>query len=229
MRRFVALPVAIALAACGQSEPEPVPTPAPTVAQPRTLVAADLDLSTLGAKIVGPQGPEVETQLANANGLLGTMTSYVACPQGVAECNPAAMPDDTLYTYVHRITLTEEADALPVQPTSGPAAVEAPPTLFRTTEPVSGFDGAIGYLRAQAEAALGARDAISVGVEGGRLTWRVTQGVWKPGETITFWWRSTLPPQGPAEAYLFEMDGNQVSATGPFPPQENDPAQRLAT
>ena len=34
------------LAACGSSEPEPAPTPTPTVAAPRTLVGADLDLST---------------------------------------------------------------------------------------------------------------------------------------------------------------------------------------
>lgn len=229
MRRAIVLPLMIALAACGRSEPEPEPTPTPTVAQPRTLVAADLDLSTLGAKIVGPQGPEVQTQLANANGLLGTMTSYVACPQGVTECIPGTMPDGTLYTYVHSITLSDEANALPAQPTSGPAAVETLPTMFRTTDPVSGFDGAIGYRRAQAEAALGVRDAISVGVEAGRLTWRVTQGEWKPGETITFWWRSTVPPQGPAEAYLFEIDGNQVTATAPFPPQENTAPARTAT
>ncbi|MDG6079586.1 hypothetical protein E3U23_10305 [Erythrobacter litoralis] len=214
------------VAACGGSEPEPAPTPTPTVAQPRTLVAADLDLSTLGAKIVGPEGSEVETLLADAGGQIGTMTSYVACPEGTSECNPATLPDGTLYTYVHRITLTEQPDA---QPTSGPAAIEAPPTLFRTTEPVSGFDGAIGYRRAEAEAALGASDAISVSVEAGRLTWRVTQGTWKPDSTITFWWRSTVPPQSPAENYLFEIDGNQVGATGPFPPLEKAGAARSAS
>ena len=198
----------------------------PTVAQPRTLVAADLDLSKLGAKIVGPQGSEVETQLASTNRQFGTMTSYVACPEGTEDCNPATMSEGTLYTYVHSITLLDEPIT---QPSEGPAAIEAPPTLFRTTEAVSGFDGAIGYLRGEAEAALGASDAISVSVEAGRLTWRVRQGVWKPGATITFWWRSTMPPQGPAEAYLFEIDGNQVSATGPFPPLENAGAARPAT
>ena len=222
----LALPLVAALTACAGSEPDPAPTPTQTVAQPRTLVAADLDLSTLGAKIVGPQGPEVETLLANAGGQIGTMTSYVACPEGISACNPATLPEGTLYTYVHRITLIEQPDA---QPTSGPAAIEAPPTLFRTTEPVSGFDGAIGYRRAEAEAALGAPDAISVSVEAGRLTWRLTQGTWQPGSTITFWWRSTMPPQGPAENYLFEVDGNQVSATGPFPPEGNAGAARPAT
>jgi len=220
------LPLAATLAACGGSEPEPAPTSTQTVAQPRTLVAADLDLSTLGAKIVGPQGSEIETLLADAGGQIGTMTSYVACPQGTSTCNPSTLPEGALYTYVHRITLIERPDA---QPTSGPAAIEAPPTLFRTTAPVSGFDGAIGYRRAEAEAALGSRDAISISVEAGRLTWRVTQGTWQPGSTITFWWRSTMPPQGPAENYLFEVDGNQVSATGPFPPEGNAGAAQPAT
>ena len=46
------------LASCGQSEPEPAPSPTPTVATPRTLVGANLDLSTLGARIEGPQGED---------------------------------------------------------------------------------------------------------------------------------------------------------------------------
>ena len=225
----LALPLCLTLSACGNPEPQPEPTPTPTVAQPRTLVAADLDLAALGAKIVGPQGSEVETQLASTTGQLGSMTSYVACPEGTSECNPATMPAGTLYTYVHSVTLTDEAGAVRNQPTDGPAATEAPPTLFRTTRPISGFDGAIGYRRAEAESALGASDAISVSVEAGRLTWRVTKGEWKPGATITFWWRSTVPPQGPADAYLFEIDGNQVSATGPFPPLEKSGATRPAT
>jgi len=29
-----------------------------------------------------------------------------------------------------------------------------------------------------------------------------------------------MAPQGPAEAYLLEMDGEQIAATGPFPPEE---------
>ena len=74
MRRAIALPLMIALAACGRSEPEPEPTPTPTVAQPRTLVAADLDLSTLGAKIVGPQGP-AEAYLFEIDGNQVTATA----------------------------------------------------------------------------------------------------------------------------------------------------------
>ncbi|HAV81235.1 MAG TPA: hypothetical protein DCX55_11010, partial [Erythrobacter sp.] len=92
------------LAACGSSEPEPVPTPTPTVAAPRTLIGADLDLSTLGARIVGPQGAEIETALSNGTRQVGTLVSYVACPEGIETCNPGELPDDTVYTYVHKVT-----------------------------------------------------------------------------------------------------------------------------
>ena len=224
-RRFPTFCAAIAvfaLGACGSPEPEPTPTPTPTIAQPRTLVAADLDVATLGAKIVGPQGPEIETLLSANSRQLGKMVSYVACPEGVEECKPGEMPEGTIYTFVHTITLAEaEADAADAQPTDGPEVVEAPPTLFRTTRAAAGFNRAVGYSREQAEAALGAADAITVTADGGQLIWRVTKSEgWKPGAPITFWWQSTLPPAGPDEAYLVEIDGNQTTASGPFPPEE---------
>lgn len=209
----------LALAACSQSEPEPAPTPTPTVAQPRTLAAADLDLSTLGAKIVGPQGPEVETVLSAGNREIGKMVSFVACPESTEECKPGEMPEGTIYTYVHRVTLIdiEEPEA---EPTEGPEVVESPPTLFRTTERAHGFNRAVGYSNAEAMAALGSEDAISIISDDGRIIWRVTQGSWEPGSSLTFWWQSTQPPAGPADAYLLEVDGNQAVAKGPFPAEE---------
>ena len=209
----------LALGACGSPEPEPAPSPTPTVAAPRTLVGADLDLSTLGARIVGPQGPEVETVLSAGNRQIGTLVSYVACPDGVDECKPGEMPEGTVYTYVHRVTLAEEDDA--EEPATGPEVVEAPPTLFRTTRQAAGFNESIGYVTAEAEAVLGDPDAISISNDNGSLIWRVVRGPgWTPGGTVTFWWQSTLPPKGPAEAYLVEVDGNQVSALAPFPPED---------
>ena len=216
----LALPALAMLAACGEREPEPQPSPSATVAAPRNLVAADLDLASLGAKIVGPQGPEVNTVLSAGNREVGKMVSFVACPQGTAECVPGKMPAGTIYTYVHRITLAE-ADSAPEQPAEGPEVVEAPPTLFRTTERAHGFSGALGYLMAEAEAALGGPEAISTTLDNGSLIWRVTEGEgWAPGTTITFWWQSTLPPAGPADNYLLEIDGNQSVARGPFPAED---------
>jgi hypothetical protein len=209
------------LAACGSSEPEPVPTPTPTVAAPRTLIGADLDLSTLGARIVGPQGAEIETALSNGTRQVGTLVSYVACPEGIETCNPGELPDDTVYTYVHKVTLAEIDDVGADEAIDAPATGEAPPTLFRTTRKVSGFTQSVGYSTAEAEAALGDPDAISIINDNGNLIWRVTRGPgWQPGGTVTLWWRSTMAPQGPAEAYLLEVDGEQIAATGPFPPEE---------
>ncbi len=221
MKPFLALAALGLLAACGSSDPEPTPSPTPTPAAPRTLVGADLDLATLGARIVGPQGPEVETALSAGNRQIGTLVSYVACPAGTSECIPADMPADTVYTYVHQVTLAEADETAEPAAPEGPEVVETPPTLFRTTRKATGFNQSVGYSIAQAENALGDPDAISISSDNGSLIWRVVRGSgWKPGATVTFWWQSTLPPQGPAEAYLFELEGSQVAATGPFPPEE---------
>jgi hypothetical protein len=223
VNKLLALALPIVLTACGESEPDPAPSPTPTVAAPRTLVGADLDLSTLGARIEGPQGPEVETVLSAGNREIGTLVSYVACPEEVSRCLPSELPEGTVYTYVHEVTLAgTEAASGDAQPTDGPEVIETPPTLFRTTRRATGFNQAVGYSTAQAEAALGDPDAISITLDDGSLIWRVDSGSgWRPGTTMTFWWQSTVPPEGPADAYLLEVDGNQASATGPFPPEKN--------
>lgn len=221
MRAAVALPLLFALAACGKSDPEPLPTPTATVAAPRSLVAADLDMATLGARIVGPQGPEVKTVLSAGNREIGTMVSFVACPAGTAECIPGKMPQGTLYTYVHQVTLADAAPEAASEPEPGPEVIEAAPTLFRTTTKAHGFTGALGYAKGEAEAALGLPDAVATTLDNGSLIWRVTEGEgWKPGTTITFWWQSTLPPAGPADNYLLEVEGNQAKARGPFPAED---------
>ncbi len=226
-RIALTLPALALLAACGSSDPEPAPTPTPTVAAPRTLVGADLDLSTLGAKIVGPQGTDVEVALSAGNREIGKLVSYVACPEGVSECIPGELPQDTVYTYVHTVTLSDDLEL--GQATEGPEVVESPPTLFRTTRKATGFSQSIGYSTADAQVALGDPDAISISNDNGSLIWRVVRGSgWKPGTKMTFWWRSTLAPQGPEDAYLIEVDGNQVAATGPFPPEEK-PVERPAS
>ncbi len=227
MRRFAALSLAFALAACGNEQPEPAPSPTPTVAAPRTLVAAGFDTLSLGARIEGPQGPEVATVLSAGNREIGRMVSYVACPEAVTDCKPAALPEGTVYTYVHRITLADEGEASPpsLAEVSG-VPVEMGATLFRTTRPVVGFNHAIGYSKSEALGALGEVDAISITSDEGQLIWRVTKGEgWKPESTITFWWTSTVPPRGPEKAYAVEIDGETAAATGPFP-AEDKPVER---
>lgn len=226
-RLLVAAALPLLLGACGSpEEAAPEPPPAAMIAAPRTLIAADFDPAMLGARIVGPQGPQVESTLTPDGHEFGEMTSFVTCPAETEICDPGNMPDDTLYTYVHRVTLsqTSQGDAPEEQSTKSdprPAMVEAGATLFRTTRAATGFNGSIGYSKAEAEAALGSREAITVSSDAGQLIWRVTSGEgWKPGSMITFYWKSTVPPEGPAEAYLLEVDGTSAAANGPFPPEE---------
>jgi len=212
-RRFApALPALLALAGCsgGAEEATPAPSPSPSLdSEPRTLVAADLDLDGLGPRVEGPQGTELESAIPG----LGAMTSYVACPADVAaeRCDPGTLPAGTLYTYVHQIIVD-------IPPSERAEDQFSGVTLFRTTLPAPGFANAIGYSREQAAEALGEDGDIKVQSEAGRLIWRVTAGDgWMPGETLTFFWQSTLPPAGPQVAYRLEGEGLGGEATGPFP------------
>jgi hypothetical protein len=121
------------------------------------------------------------------------------------------MPKGTIYTYVHRVT---------------PGKTVLSTTLFRTARPAAGFANAVGYDEAQAAAALGPDGQIDVAADNGALVWRVIGGDgWKAGEPITFYWQSTLPPTGAADAYLIETDGSVAIGSGPFPAKEKPVAQ----
>lgn len=206
---FAAL-ATLAAGACGdpaEEADEPLAVATPAVSQgPRRLIAEPLNLAALGPRIAGPQGEEVESAIEG----VGTMVSYVACPASVGSetCDPASLPDDTLYTYVHQVTLAEDR--------TGEGLGDA--RVFRTIEPAPGFALTIGYDTDAAEAALGEGYDIRTEIEDGELIWRVVAGDgWQAGETLTFYWRSTLPPAGPAEAYGLEVDGVESVAGGPFP------------
>ena len=229
-RALVALPAMLALAACS-SEPEPVETPSPTPTQagPRTLVAAGLSEQDLGPIIMGPDGAEVESTVTFEGREIATVVSYVACPsydEGDVElearegenvlpmCGPTIQTDDAVYTYVHRVTPGEGADG--------------PLFSFRTSRRATGFANVIGFDRAQAEAALGEGYAIGVSIDNGQLIWRIETGDgWDAGEEITFFWQTTLAPEGPMEAFLIENGTGQAGATGPFPPAE-EPEEETA-
>ncbi|MBO0749368.1 MAG: hypothetical protein J2O44_02920, partial [Porphyrobacter sp.] len=194
--------------------PSAVVTPevAPIPDKPHTLVPADFATLKLGAKLKGSEGSA--KFLADGH-TLAEVTSYVACPAGVDPCDPAALPAQTVYTYVHQVT---------------PADGVANATLFRTARPASGFANGVGYDMAQAAAALGPNGQIDVAADNGALVWRVIGGDgWKAGEPITFYWQSTLSPKGAADAYLIETDGSVAIGSGPFPAKEKaveEPPQR---
>lgn len=234
MKRL-ALLVPVLLSACSaEEEPAPEPAPTRTVAAPRTLVAADLP-EALGAKIEGPQGTDPEYAVIADGEVVATVASYVACPPAETEdedpapsttssaCDPETAPEGTVFTYVHTIAPVEdEVDAEPPtaagsSPTAA-APADASPALFRMTQPAPGFGGAVGYDLEQAEAALGARDPITVTLDNGQLIWRVTRGTgWKPGAPVTVWWQTTAPPAGPQYAFRLEMNGTSHRVRAPFP------------
>jgi len=210
VRPGAALPALLLLAACGDASEAPDPTAAPSPAatpdKPRTLVAADLATVRLGDRIAGSDGAEVVGEFVVDGDTLATVVSYVACPQGGTPCDPAALPEDTVYTYVHRVTPAEGVES---------AAV------FRTARKARGFANGVGFDRREAESAVGAGGRIDVSADNGALVWRVVGGDgWKAGETITFYWQSTVPPDGSREAYQFEADGSTALGSGPFPPRE---------
>lgn len=208
------------LAACSSEPDTPSPTPSavvtpvvtPTPDKPHTLVPADFATLKLGGKIAGS---DATGKFVSDGEVLAEVASYVACPEGVTACDPKALPPDTVYTYVHRVT---------------PGKAVASATLFRTARPAPGFANGVGYDNAQAAAALGPDGQIDVAADNGALVWRVIGGDgWKAGEPITFYWQSTLPPADTGDAYLVESDGSVAIGNGPFPAKEKaveEPARR---
>jgi len=203
----VALACAL-LAGCGSPEPEaePSPTPSATLDKPKTLVPADLGALVLGARIEGPQGPEVTGNFTADGETLAEVVSYVACPEGIDPCDPRELPEETIYTFVLRVTPAEGVEGA---------------TLFRTNRAATAFANVIGFDKAEAVEVLGEDGQIDVSSDNGALVWRVIGGNgWTAGETLTFYWQSTLAPEGPLEAYQFEADGISAVGIGPFPRRE---------
>ena len=198
----------VLLAGCGSPEPEPEPAPSPTSApdKPKSLVPADLGNLVLGARIEGPRGPEFTSRFRAEGETLAEVVSYVACPEGTDPCDPAELPTDTVYTYVHRVTPAEGIEGA---------------RLFRTARAATGFANVLGFDKAEAIDVLGEQGRIDVSADNGALVWRVIGGDgWGAGETLTFYWQSTVPPEGPREAFRFEAGGDSAAGTGPFPPRE---------
>ncbi|ANU07922.1 hypothetical protein [Paraurantiacibacter namhicola] len=237
IRALPLLALSAALVACGSAEPEPAPTPTMTAdTGPKTLVAANLSDIPLGPKIEGPQGPEPQSEIMADDGtMLGTITSYVACPAPTTEdgdpipptfnsvCDPKAQPEGTVYTFVHRIALSEGLASEMGEP-------GAPGTyVFRMLRPAHGFNNVVGFDAAQAQAALGEAGEIKVQVEDDSLVWRVVAGDgWTAGETLTLFWQATLPPAGPADAYQLRIGDHTAGVTAPFPGEPEKPASEAA-
>lgn len=222
---------ALALTACAedpttvegtdQTDLDNVDTKSEREAAAAALDAGDFAQLDLGATIEGPQGPEVKTSLANADGNFADITSYVACPSGMATCDPATAPRGTVYTYVHTVYPGEDNDASTGAGAGATSSDVERATLFRMTRPATGFTGTVGYAKAEALAAIGEKADIIVTCDNGALAWTVSAGdggdQWQAREPITFYWQSTVPPSGPAEAYAIDVDGTRARGAGPYP------------
>lgn len=200
-------------------------------AMAEALPAGDfLDLQ-LGARIVGPQGPEVKGRLANEEGAFADITSYVACPAGMDPCDPASAPAGTIYTYVHTVYPGEDNDPASGSGMGNDASTVETAEAFRMTMPSHGFTGRAGYSKDEARAAIATADIVITCHEQG-LAWTIEEGdggdQWAQGEPITFWWQSTLPPAGPAEAYEIFANYTAASGPGPHPPANADMSNACA-
>ncbi|MGB7408479.1 MAG: hypothetical protein WA908_08225 [Pontixanthobacter sp.] len=185
----------------------------------QALDAGDFMDLQLGAKIVGPQGPEVEGTMDTAEGSFADIRSYVACPDGMDPCDPVTAPEGTVYTYVHVVYPGEDNEGDTGSGAGNDSSDIEQATSFAMLRPAHGFTGKVGYSKAEAMAAIGPQADIVVTCKDGGLVWTINAGdggdQWEQAEPMTFYWQSTLPPAGPAVAY--EITANYTDATGPGP------------
>ena len=222
--------LALMLAACGDAEVEDIDydteletptTDGEAAALADAIEPGDFADLTLGAKIEGPQGPEVTGMMANAKGGWADIRSYVTCPARMETCDPKTAPEGTIFTYVHVVIPGTDNDA-DTGDREGPDNnhVESAES-FAMTSPAHGFTGNAGYSKAEPLAAMGQGGQVVVTCEDGKLTWTIDAGdggdQWEHKEPITFWWQSTVPPAGPSEAYQIRADGGAANGTGPYP------------
>lgn len=196
----------------------------PQKANAASIIATNFDDLNLGATIVGPLGPEVETSLVNpSNQGLGDLTSSVSCPPGFTSCVPPENPQGTIYTYVHQVTPGVDFPNDAPFPAPDNAIAFNNVNEFSLGFNASGFNGVAGYSFSQAENALGSDGSFDIKqLEDGSLRWTVSGGEgWNTNtlnpETITFFWQTSQPPSGPGGTYIASNNITNGSGNGPLP------------
>ena len=189
------------------------------------ITPTDLSGLSLGAKIVGPVGPEVETTIAFDDG--GTITgiadlaSSVSCDDRfAADCSAAAVAgtDDVVYTYVHTVVPGVDFPNDPPFPAPDVVVPLDDATEFRLSFPAHGFNGVAGYDFAEATAAVGATPFTILQLTDDALVWSVPDGSgWDTGEPITFFWQTSQRPVGPGGIYAATNGTLAGTGNGPLP------------
>ena len=220
--------IALALGACtseaddtSATDLEKANSDGEAVAMANAIAAGSFMDLQLGAKISGPQGPEPKTVFSTAEGNFADMTSYVACPAGMDSCDPANAPAGTVYTYVHIVYPGEDNDPTTGSGNGNDSSDVERAEVFRMTRPAVGFTGEAGYSKAEALAAIGPKADVVITCDNGALVWTVSAGdggdQWEQAEPLTFYWKSTVPPSGPQDAYRLKVNYTEANAKGPFP------------
>ena len=172
------------------------------------ITPTNLDNLSLGPAIIGPLGPVVPGTFTTGDGsAIGMIDSSVFCPVGTAQ---ADCPSSSLDTYIYRHTVTPDVDNL---------------TSFTAGFPVSGFTEVAGYDFGESGAAGGNGDSGDFEIvfnndSDNTLIWNVADSsnlFFDRGETITFFWQSTIPPAGPIGSYTITNDSQSGTGRGPAP------------
>ena len=183
------------------------------------IAPTNLDSRPLGARIVGPVGPTVDTSLVNAAGeSVGDLQGSVSCPVGFASCVPPNNPAGTIYTYVHGITPGVDFPNDPPFPQPTVVGSFDDVTKFSLGFPAEGFNGVAGFSASDTNAALGPGGQFGIELlSDGSLQWTANGAGWGTGETIAFFWQTTQPPSGPGGIYTVSNGVTSGSGRGPLP------------
>ncbi len=222
---LLALAGAAALAACSDNadkqavtDLERPETDGEAEAAAEALVAGDFAALDLGAKV---DGKEITGALGNAQGNFADIRSYVSCPAGMDPCDPATAPEGTVYTYVHVVYPGQDNRADTGDGRANTSSDIERASQFRLVMPAHGFTGDAGYSKAGALAAAGEQVDVVVTCHNGGLVWTVNSGgggdQWEQAEPLTFYWRSTVPPAGPEDAYAIFANYTAAQGPGPYP------------
>ena len=162
------------------------------------------DLSSIdrGEVIVGPLGSVVSDDFTTSSN------------QDIGDLNSSVFDNSAtgLFTYTHQVI-------------PGVNDIDS----FAVSFPASGFNGVAGYDFSQTGAAGGNGDETDFdisfnGITNETITWNITGGgdsFFDAGETITFFWQSTLRPVGPFGTYNLDNNSSSGNAIGPSPNAPN--------